>query len=105
VLSNLVANSLAHTERGGAVRVTIAPEGRMVRFEVSDTGSGIPAENLPHVFERHWRSSASAKRGGSGLGLAIARGIVQAHGGQIWVESEPGQGATFRFTVPAGEIG
>ena len=105
VLSNLVANSLAHTERGGAVRVTICAEGRMVRFEVADNGSGIPAEHLPHIFERHWRSSASAKRGGSGLGLAIARGIVHAHGGEIWAESEPGQGATFRFTVPAGNSG
>ena len=90
---------------GGAVRVTIWAEGRMVRFEVADNGSGIPAEHLPHIFERHWRSSASAKRGGSGLGLAIARGIVHAHGGEIWAESEPGQGATFRFTVPAGNSG
>lgn len=105
VLSNLVANSLAHTESGGEVRVTIVQDGAMVRFEVRDTGSGIPAENLPHIFERHWRSSASAKRGGSGLGLAIARGIVHAHGGQIWAESEPGQGATFCFTAPMGGLG
>ena len=101
VLSNLVANSLAHTESGGAVQVVVGAQGPVVQFEVRDTGMGIAPENLPHIFERHWRSSASAKRGGSGLGLAIVRGIVQAHGGQIWVESEQGQGATFRFTIPA----
>ena len=101
VLSNLVANSLAHTESGGAVQVVVGAQGPLVQFEVRDTGMGIAPENLPHIFERHWRSSASAKRGGSGLGLAIVRGIVQAHGGQIWVESEQGQGATFRFTIPA----
>lgn len=104
VLSNLVSNSLAHTESGGTVQLVIRADGPMVRFEVRDTGMGIAAENLPHIFERHWRSSASAKRGGSGLGLAIARGIVQAHGGQIWVESEQGNGATFRFTVPSATL-
>ncbi len=104
VLSNLVANSLAHSDAGGTVALKVVQDGTMVSFEVRDSGSGIPAENLPHIFERHWRSSASAKRGGSGLGLAIVRGIVQAHGGQIWVESVPGEGATFRFTIPSGGL-
>jgi signal transduction histidine kinase len=67
---------------------------------VGDTGTGIAPEHLPHVFDRFWTTKAH-NPDGAGLGLAICRGIVQAHGGRIWVESEAGAGATFRFTVPA----
>jgi signal transduction histidine kinase len=67
---------------------------------VRDTGCGIPAENLPHLFDRFWQARG-ARRGGAGLGLAIAKGIVEAHGGRIWVESTLGSGSTFAFTIPS----
>ncbi|HEX6911877.1 MAG TPA: HAMP domain-containing sensor histidine kinase, partial [Longimicrobium sp.] len=66
---------------------------------VADTGPGIPPEQLPHVFGRFWQATQGDRRG-IGLGLSIARGIVEAHGGRIWVESTPGEGSTFYFTVP-----
>ena len=68
-------------------------------FEVQDTGPGIPAEELPHVFDR-FRRGRSAGYAGTGLGLAIARGLIEAHGGRIWVESAPGLGTTMRFALP-----
>ena len=72
----------------------------MVRFSVSDTGTGIPKERLPYVFDRFWQAEESAKQG-SGLGLAISKGIVEAHQGKIWVESTVDQGSTFYFTLPS----
>lgn len=100
VLSNLVANALRFTERGGSVTVR-ARRAREDEVEVSveDTGSGIPAANLPVIFERYWTVRGNAPKGGTGLGLAIARSIVEAHGGRIWAESELGKGSTFRFTL------
>jgi signal transduction histidine kinase len=71
----------------------------MVRFMVSDTGPGIAAQDVPFVFDRFWQGKREA-RGGAGLGLAIARGIVEGHGGNIWVESEVGRGTSFYFTLP-----
>ncbi|MFQ3663192.1 MAG: ATP-binding protein, partial [Chloroflexaceae bacterium] len=73
-----------------------------VLFEVRDTGTGIAPEDLPRIFDRFYRADRSRTRssGGAGLGLAIARRIVEAHGGRIWAESMPGQGATVRFTLP-----
>jgi signal transduction histidine kinase len=71
-------------------------------FAVSDDGQGIGEEDAKHLFERYWRSEEAGYEG-TGLGLAIVRGIVSAHGGQIWVETELGRGATFLFTVPAAE--
>ena len=79
VLENLLDNALRHTPRGGTIRIEVGREGPAALFRVADTGSGIPAEALPHVFDRFWKSADS---GGSGLGLAIARGLVEAHGGQ-----------------------
>jgi len=103
VLHNLVSNALRHTPLDGTVALSAAPEGRMVRVEVSDTGEGIAAEDLPRVFERSFRGEQSRARPddapGAGLGLAIARGLVEAHGGTMDVESEPGHGARFRFTL------
>ena len=70
-------------------------------FSVADTGSGIAPESLPHVFDRFWQATTRAGRLGAGLGLPITKGIVEAHGGRIWVESEVGRGSTFFFTIPA----
>ena len=97
-LENLLANALRHTPRGGKVWLEARRHGATVCFAVADTGEGIPPEHLPHVFDRFWKSADS---GGSGLGLAIARGLVEAHGGQIRAESAPGRGTTVRFDLPA----
>src|SRR5205807_1039035 len=75
---------------------------REVRFSVTDTGSGIAADEVPHIFERFWQARKTARLG-AGLGLAIAKGIVEAHGGQIWAQSEAGKGSTFFFTLPLGD--
>lgn len=101
-LANLLGNALRHTPAGGSVTVLAGPVESVVRVEVVDTGEGIPAEDLPRIFERFYRGEKSRSRatGGSGLGLAIAKAIVQAHGGRIWAESQPGRGARFIFTLP-----
>jgi PAS domain S-box-containing protein len=101
VLSNLVGNAIKFTRQGGTITVEANEDGDAVRISVSDTGVGISKEQLPHVFDRFWQSQQSTIRSrGAGLGLPIARGIIQAHGGRIWAESEIGRGATFRFTLP-----
>jgi len=99
VLSNLVANALRHTPRGGSIGVvaTNATDGRTVEIVVRDTGTGIDPALLPHVFDRFAKAADSR---GSGLGLAIARGLVEAHGGSIDVESSAATGTTFRLRVP-----
>ena len=97
-LENLLANALRHTPRGGKVWLEARRTGMAVCFAVADTGHGIPPEHLPHVFDRFWKSADS---GGSGLGLAIARGLVEAHGGEIRAESTPGRGTMVRFDLPA----
>jgi PAS domain S-box-containing protein len=102
VLANLVGNALRFTDRGGAVQIGARRDGAMVEVSVHDTGAGIPATELPRIFERYWTVRRNAPKGGTGLGLAIARGIVEAHGGRLWAESTVGVGSTFRFTVPIG---
>lgn len=101
VLANLVGNALRHTPAGGAVTVRAWPVDGCVQVEVADTGEGIPSEDLARVFERFYRGEKSRSRatGGSGLGLAIAKAVVEAHDGQIWAESQPGQGARFSFSI------
>lgn len=101
VLNNLIGNALRHTPAQGRVSVWVRRNPN-VEVTVSDTGEGIRAEDIPHVFERFYRGEKSRSRatGGAGLGLAIARGIVQAHGGEINVESEMGKGAQFTFRLP-----
>jgi signal transduction histidine kinase len=101
VLSNLVANASKATPEGGVITLRAERRGDEVLFVVSDNGPGISEADLPHLFERYWRSG-EAQYKGSGLGLAIASGIVGAHGGKIWVESALGRGASFLFTVPVG---
>jgi PAS domain S-box-containing protein len=98
VLSNLVGNALKFTE-AGSVTVRASGADSVVVFAVEDTGHGIPPEHLSHVFDRFWQARREG-RTGLGLGLAIARGIVDAHGGRIWVESDVGAGSTFLFTLP-----
>ena len=101
VLSNLVGNAIKFTPSGGKITVSAASDGDFVRVSVSDTGTGIAKEQLPHIFDRFWQSSKSTIRArGAGLGLPIARGIVRAHGGKIGVASETGKGSTFWFTLP-----
>jgi two-component system, OmpR family, sensor kinase len=105
VILNLVDNALRYTPRGGEVRLTAGydTEGGMARIEVQDTGPGIPAEDLPRIFDRFYRGDPSRTRasGNTGLGLAIARAIVQAHGGTIEAQSPPGSGARFTILLPA----
>lgn len=108
VLGNLLDNALRHTPPGGQVTIAAEPDPIGVRFSVTDTGEGIPAVHLPHVFERFYRADAARDRdhGGSGIGLAIARAIVTAHGGQVTAESGgPDAGSTFTITLPAGRRG
>jgi signal transduction histidine kinase len=100
VLSNLVGNAVKFTPRDGRVTVTAEAIDGGVRFAVIDTGPGIPPDQVPHVFGRFWQAMPSDRRG-IGLGLAIAKGIVEAHGGMIWVESSLGLGSTFYFTLPS----
>jgi PAS domain S-box-containing protein len=101
VLSNLLGNALKFTPEGGRISLQVEQVKDKVRFSVSDTGPGIPAEDLPHLFEPFWQARVGRKEG-AGLGLAIVRGLVEAHGGQVWVESSPGTGSTFFFTLPTG---
>ncbi len=101
VLSNLVANALRHTDRGGSVWLRTEREPGWVCIQVADTGSGIRPEDLPNIFDRFWRDDPS-RQDSSGLGLAIARQLVQAHGGRIGVESRLGQGTTFSIDLPEG---
>jgi len=102
VLNNLIGNSLRHTANKGRVSVWVRRTIQGVEVTVSDTGTGIRADDLPHIFERFYRGEKSRNRstGGAGLGLAIARGIVQAHGGDIKVDSEIGKGTQFTFYIP-----
>jgi signal transduction histidine kinase len=101
LFSNLVGNSIKFTPDGGTITVRAVPDGDVVRFSVVDTGPGISAEELPHVFDRYYQAQRR-NRDGIGLGLSIAKGIVEAHGGRIWVESEEGKGSTFSFTLAPG---
>jgi signal transduction histidine kinase len=101
VFDNLIGNALRHTDRGGKVTLTADSDGDMVRFSVTDTGEGIPAQHLALVFDKFFRAPGSKHAGGAGLGLAIVREIVIAHGGQIDVQSRLGSGTTFTFTLPA----
>jgi signal transduction histidine kinase len=99
VLSNLVGNAIKFTPAGGHIVLRARPGKNEVSFVVADTGPGIAPDALPHIFGRLWQGNRSDRRG-IGLGLTIAKGIVEAHGGRIWVESQLGAGSSFYFTVP-----
>ena len=99
VFENLVVNAIKFSAPGRRVTVGARPREGSVLFWVADTGSGIPPDDLPHLFDRFWQARPEERRG-TGLGLTIVKGIVEAHGGRIWVESVPGRGSTFYFTVP-----
>lgn len=100
VLSNLLGNAVKFTKDEGKVRVGFNQLDTAICISVADTGPGIPKENLQHIFDRFWQAKQT-QRLGTGLGLSIAKGIVEAHGGRIWVESELGQGSKFYFTIPS----
>ncbi len=99
VLSNLIGNAVKFTPDRGVVTLSARPAGEELRVSVADTGPGIAADHLPHVFGAFWQAQ-SADRRGVGLGLAIARSVVESHGGRIWVESREGEGTVFHFTLP-----
>jgi two-component system, OmpR family, sensor histidine kinase BaeS len=107
VLDNLLSNALRHTPPGGTVRVgaTLAPSG--VAIHISDTGEGIPADEVPFVFDRFYRVDRSRARasGGSGLGLAIVKRLTESHGGCVMVESTPGAGSRFTLAWPVIQTG
>ncbi len=104
VVTNLLSNALKFTPAGGAVRLELAPAGTGAVIRVSDTGPGIPPDELPHVFDRFFRGRG-ARAGGSGVGLTVARELVRAHGGEIEVESAPGRGTTFTVRLPGPSHG
>jgi len=100
VFQNLIGNALKFTKAGGQVTAGVAPGESGALFWVADTGRGMTPEEVGRVFDRFWQASARSGRLGAGLGLPITKGIVEAHGGRIWVESAPGQGSTFFFSIP-----
>jgi PAS domain S-box-containing protein len=100
VLGNLIRNAIKFTPSGGRVTVGVEPRDSTVVFTVVDTGPGMSADRQQRIFERYWQSSDGARVRGSGLGLSIAKGIVEAHGGRITVQSAPNEGSTFTFSIP-----
>lgn len=99
VLVNLLHNAIKFTPSGGSVTMSAVDQGSQVVFQVRDTGIGIASKDIPRIFERFYKTDRARSGGGTGLGLAIARHMVEAHGGKIWVESQPDQGSTFYFTL------
>jgi two-component system sensor histidine kinase BaeS len=102
VITNLLTNALKFTPAGGRVTVQAGPAGTEAVLQVSDTGQGIPAEELPRIFDRFWRGRGAAHVSGSGIGLAVAAELARAHGGRLAARSEPGHGAQLTLTLPRG---
>jgi two-component system phosphate regulon sensor histidine kinase PhoR len=103
VLVNIIHNAIKFTPSGGKIVISTKRDNNNIMVSVTDTGIGIPADDLPRIFERFYKADKSRSGGGTGLGLAIARRIVEAHGGKIWAESVQGKGATFTFTLPVAQ--
>jgi signal transduction histidine kinase len=99
VIFNLLGNAFKHTPPGGVVTLSARSHGSQVLITVRDTGEGIAPDDLERIFDRYWQARSHG-RSGAGLGLTIVKGIVEAHGGRVWVESELGKGSAFHFTVP-----
>jgi len=99
VFSNLVGNAIKFTPKDGLVRMTGKRNGNHIEFVVSDSGTGIAPDHVPHLFDRFWKAT-KASRTGAGLGLFIVKGIVESHGGTVSVESVPDKGTTFCFSLP-----
>jgi signal transduction histidine kinase len=106
ILLNLLDNARRHTPSEGKITLSASPGGEQWGITVSDTGEGISADDLPHIFERFYRAdrSRSGSTGGSGLGLSIVKAIVTAHGGYVWAESVPGKGTSISFTLPLAPV-
>jgi two-component system phosphate regulon sensor histidine kinase PhoR len=100
VLTNIIHNAVKFTSNAGEIKVETVADTNSVTVKISDNGPGISREDLPRIFERFFKADKSRSGGGSGLGLAIAKHIIQAHNGQIWVESQEGKGSTFAFSLP-----
>jgi signal transduction histidine kinase len=99
VLNNLIGNAIKFTPPGGAVTVRVQQTEDDIQFCIEDTGSGIAPDEIPHIFDRFWQARKTARLG-TGLGLFLVKGIVEAHGGRVWVESTLGEGSKFFFTLP-----
>ena len=101
VFDNIIGNAIKFTPKGGHIAVSATARGGDVLFSIADSGAGIAPESVPHIFDRFWQATTREGRLGAGLGLPITKGVVEAHGGRIWVESTVGRGTTFFFTIPA----
>jgi signal transduction histidine kinase len=100
VVTNLLGNALKFTPAGGAVTIRTRQDGSRAVLEVADTGIGIPADELPRIFDRFWRGRAAAQTSGSGIGLAVAAELARAHGGTLTAASRPGEGTCLTLTLP-----
>jgi len=103
VFSNLIGNALKFTQHGGTITVRAEQLEKEVRFSIEDTGRGIPDNQLPKIFDRFWQAPVTERKG-TGLGLFIVKGIVEDHGGRVWVDSHIGVGSTFFFTLPLARL-
>jgi signal transduction histidine kinase len=103
ICENLIGNAVKFTPAGGRISVGAVPRDHEVLFWVADTGEGIAPDDIPHVFDRFWQAQKGERQRGAGLGLPIVKGLVEAHGGRIWVESERNRGTTFFFTLPVAQ--
>jgi signal transduction histidine kinase len=102
ILRNLINNSIKFNKKGGKISIDAKKKGKFVEVAIKDTGIGIPKDKLPRVFDRFYQIDSSTVRvyGGTGLGLSVVKELIEVHGGEIGVESSPGKGSRFRFTLP-----